>query len=259
VTELAFEDPCVLFALRREAGPFYREFRPHQRFRGASCLARFCGPPWLTVLVLETGMGSERARRAAEWALGRPVLGNLPYRPKLVLSAGFAGALRKGYGVGDIVLATEVIDADGGHWPTTWPASLPCGEWQPALKRGRLLSASSMVTSPEEKRALGEKHDAVAVDMESAPIARLCHERGVPFGCIRAISDDWRTPLSPLLASLLSGGRAAPLRVVAALLQSPRLAGEMWGLARATRRAADQLGKALGELLTLTLPWGADL
>ena len=29
-TELAFDDPCVLFALGRESAPFRREFRPHR-------------------------------------------------------------------------------------------------------------------------------------------------------------------------------------------------------------------------------------
>ena len=58
MTELAFDDPCVVFALGRESAAFRREFRPHQRFPGSSCRARFCGPPWLTVLILETGVGS---------------------------------------------------------------------------------------------------------------------------------------------------------------------------------------------------------
>src|SRR5215831_11620071 len=101
--QLTFADPCVVFALGREAAPFLREFRPQQRFRGSPCRARFCGPAWLTVLVLETGVG---------------------------------GALRSGLRVGDVVLATEVADADGNVWPATWPDPLPPGEWRPPLHRG---------------------------------------------------------------------------------------------------------------------------
>src|SRR5438045_1697588 len=107
-TDLAFDDPCVVFALRREAVPFLREFRPHQRFAGAPCRARFCGPAWLTVLVLETGVGPQAMATALEWLLSKPMLDNVPYRPKLVLSAGFSGALDEKSQVGDIVLATEV-------------------------------------------------------------------------------------------------------------------------------------------------------
>jgi hypothetical protein len=39
-----------------------------------------------------------------------------------------------------------------------------------------------------------------------------------------------------------------------ALARGPGLAAELWRLARHTRLAAKQLGVALGELLTLTLP-----
>src|SRR5438034_11802836 len=88
LNELTFDDPCVLFALRREARAFYREFRPQQTFPGAPCRARFCGPPWLTVLVLETGLGAGRVEQALAWLLGNPVLESVPYSPKLVLSAG---------------------------------------------------------------------------------------------------------------------------------------------------------------------------
>src|SRR5215813_3502979 len=97
--DLLFADPCVLFALRREASSFLREFAPQQRFPGAPCRARFCGPSWLTVLVLETGVGRDCSRRALDWLLGGPMLDNVPYRPKVVLSAGFCGALKPGYRV----------------------------------------------------------------------------------------------------------------------------------------------------------------
>jgi adenosylhomocysteine nucleosidase len=258
-SDLTFDDPCVLFALRREAAPFLREFRPQQTFPGGPCPARFCGPSWLSVLVVETGVGAEAARAAADWVLGQPKLGGVPYRPRVVLAAGFAGALRPDLRVGDVLLATEVCDAAGACWPATWPGELPGGEWRPPLHRARLLTAAGIVGTPAEKRALAERSGAAAVDLESAAAAGVCRRHGVPFGCVRAISDEADTPLSPQLAGLVAGGRAAPGRVLAALARSPRLAGELWRLARATRRSAEQLGTALGELLTLTLPFGAEL
>ncbi|HZY89275.1 MAG TPA: hypothetical protein VFE78_30915 [Gemmataceae bacterium] len=255
MTDLAFSDPCVLFALRREAAPFLRAFPPQQRFGGAPCRARFCGPSWLTVLVLEAGLGPTAVGRALGWVLAAPPLGNVPYRPKLVLSAGFSGALRPGLRVGDLVLATEVADVEGNRWPATWPGELPSGEWRPPLQRGRLLAVPALVGAPGAKRALGERHDALAADMETAAVARTCHKHGVPFGCLRAISDDWETSLSPRLVALLKGGRVAPLRLAGALARRPALAGELWRLAGQTRTAARRLALGLGEVLTLTLPW----
>lgn len=254
MTDLDFDDPCLLFALGRESAAFRREFRPTQRFPGAPCWARFCGPSWLSVLVLETGVGVARTERALNWLLDAPKLGIVPYRPKLILSAGFAGALHGDYRVGDIILATEIADTDGQTWKTTWPMLPLEGDWQPPLHRGRILSVARIIGSPDEKRALGEKHAAIAVDMESATVARRCTEHGVPFACVRAISDDSHTELLPRLASLLRDGRVDSLRLIGSVLMQPRLIGELWRLARQTTYAGDQLGKALGELLTLTLP-----
>jgi adenosylhomocysteine nucleosidase len=259
MSDLAFDDPCIVFALRREAAPFYRAFRPHQRFAGAPCRARFCGPAWLTVLVLETDVGAAAAESAVQWLLSKPLLGNVPYRPKLVLSTGFSGALRDDAHVGDIILATEIVDSVGNRWPTTWPGELPAGEWRPPLVRGRLLCVSELVGKPSDKKALGQGHDAVAVDMESAAIARLCSKHEVPFGCVRAISDHVDTELSRDVAELIWEGRVSPWRLTKALVRSPGLVRELWGLAKETRFAAQQLATALGELLTLTLPGGAEL
>jgi adenosylhomocysteine nucleosidase len=259
VSDLAFDDPCVMFALRREAAPFLREFRPQQAFPGCPCRARFCGPSWLTVLVLETGVGAAAAEAAAEWLLKRPKLGDVPYRPKVVIAAGFAAGLQPASRVGDVVLATEVLDADGTVWPATWPGELPPGEWRPPLHRGRVVTAAGLLTTAAEKAALGSRYGALAADLESAVLARACRRHGIPFGCVRAVSDDAATALSPLLAGVLAGGRVSVPRLVTTVARSPGLTTELWRLAGATRRAAAQLGLALGELLTLTLPWGNDL
>jgi adenosylhomocysteine nucleosidase len=254
-SDILINDPCVLFALRREAHFFRRTFRPHTRFPGAPCWAWFCGPAWLTVLVVETGVGAAATERALSWLLGRPLLGNVPYRPKLVLAAGFAGALRPGLRVGDLVLATELADDRGNVWPATWPGELPPGEWRPPLHRGRLLTAPALVGDPGQKQQLGQRHDALAVDMEAATVARVCARHEVPFGCLRAISDEAGTPLSPQLVEVLGSGRVKPWHLLRVLARRPRLAAELWRLARDTRRAARLLGSGLGEVLTLTLPW----
>jgi hypothetical protein len=198
-------------------------------------------------------------RTALDWLLSQPVLGGPPYRPKIVISAGFSGALQERFHVGDIILGTDVADVAGQCWPMTWPGELPGGEWRPPLHRGRLLTATALITSSEEKQALGEEHQAAAVDMETAVVARMCRQRDIPFGCVRVILDDLQTPLSPRLLSVISGGRVSAWRAMSALFSSPGLAVEYARLARRARFAAERLSKALGELLTLTLPWGREL
>lgn len=255
MSALVIDDPCIMFALGREAGPFRREFRPHLRFPGAPCWAKFCGPSWLPVLVMQTGDGLDQAQAAVDWALSEPRLDNLPYRPKLILFAGFGGALSDTLRVGDLVLADSVTDDECTTFATTWPGELPAGEWRPPLKRGRILTSTRLIGDPAEKKQLGAKHQAVAVDMESVVLAKHCARREIPFGVLRAISDDCDAAVSPGLFTVLSGGSVSIPKTLWALTRSPKLLPEMIRLAKHTRLAADNLAKGLGELLTLTLPW----
>jgi hypothetical protein len=159
--------------------------------------------------------------------------------------------------MGDVVLATEIIDLDGQCFPATWPSTLPAGEWRPPLHRERLLTLPQLASTIADKHALANRYGAAVIDMESAYLARLCHRHEIPFGCLRVVADDAHTPLSPRLLACLHGGRVSPIRFLATLLRSPSLGREMWQQAYNTRRAADQLSKALGEILTLTLPWSS--
>ncbi len=232
------DDPCVLFSLRRESAPFRRIHRPYQEFWDAPCRTTFCGASGSGVVVMETGVGAPRVRRAVEWALSEPVFLDVVLVPRVVICAGFAGALSDELGVGDVFVPNAVVDSDGCRWPTMMRGS-----------HGTLLTLPRMVGDPAEKRRLGEQYGAAAVDMESAAVARVCDEHGVPFGCVRVISDDVETALSPRLTTLLAGERVSPVRASAALLRSPALGVEFWRLARNTRFAARRLAAALSDLL----------
>jgi hypothetical protein len=242
-------DLAILFALRGEARPLLRDL-PIQEAVSAPCKARFCRGP-RTLLVLETGVGRERMDRALDWLLGKPLVRNAPYIPKLVISAGISGALREDLNLGDVVVATEVIGPDGACHAVTWPGN---GEAPllPHLRRGRLLTVDRLIADPADKRALGVRHDAIAVDMETATVGRRCSRVGIPFACIRGISDDAHTALSPEVDYIIDNGRVSLRRLTGSLLRRPALAAELWRLARNTRLAAEQLGKTLTELLLLT-------
>jgi len=237
----------ILFALRQEARAFLRATAVHGKLPGAPFPIHWCGPKRAPMLVMETGVGRERMQRALDWVLGQPLVGDAPYIPKLVISAGFSGALREDLRVGDIIVATEVIGPDGVAHAVNWP---PEGTaWAAGRRRGRLLTVDRLIADPAEKRALALRHDALAVDMETATVGACCRGLGIPFACIRVISDDAHAALSPELDYFVSNGRVSLPRLARSLLMRPRLAAELWRLARNTRRAAAQLGKALAELI----------
>jgi adenosylhomocysteine nucleosidase len=236
--DIAITDPCVVFALRRESMYFRRAHPYQQRFPGAPCRAQFRGSSSQTVLMLETGLGAAAMETALRWSLNAPRFGEVPYRPRFVLSAGFSGALQAEQHVGDVILATEIIDESANCWPVTWPGDIPDGEMP---SRGRLLTVSQLVGDPQDKQRLGQQYQALAVDMETAIVARMCLEYGVPFACVRVISDELNTPLSPHLIHLLRDGRVSLLRLTWSLVRHPMLCRELWRLAGQTRFAARRL------------------
>jgi nucleoside phosphorylase len=230
--------PCVVFALRREAMFFRRAFSRQRNFADAPCLAENRTDGRRTALVLETGVGPAAIDVALAWLFTQS-----PVRPQYVLSAGFSGALRDGLRVGDLVFADRLFDFQGGEWATTWPnAACP-------VPRGRLVTVPRLVADPAEKSRLRERFRADAADMETAAVARRCVAAGVPFGCLRVISDDVDTALSPALLDVLAGSRVDPRRLAGAILRRPSLVGELLKLRNQTRWAAKVLTKALQDML----------
>lgn len=68
--------------------------------------------------------------------------------------------------------------------------SLPCLQGNDRIKRGLVASGDIFVDTPAEvSRILSVYPDAIAIDMESAALAHTCYRRGVPFFCIRVVSD----------------------------------------------------------------------
>jgi nucleoside phosphorylase len=249
--------PCLLFALRRESMYFRRAYPLCRRFSGAPCRAQFrqkrCQEPFAEkkvpdtfFLTLETGIGTAAMESALRWCLSKPCFGDSPYRPRLLVSVGFSGALQPEQRVGDLVLATEVVDQQGKCWPALRPAAWVNRD----IAAGRLLTMPELVGDPQEKQRLGRQYQALAVDMESAVAARLCHQHKVPFACLRVISDDWQTALSPHLVELLRQERVSPARLAGRVLRHPKLIGELWRLARQTRRASRRLLSPLSVILT---------
>jgi 4-hydroxy-3-methylbut-2-enyl diphosphate reductase len=157
----------------------------------------------------------------------------LATRPGLLLSSGFCGGLDPALRVGDLVLADEIqstratIRIDRGLVERARSALAACGH---APRIGPALCASD-VAGPQAKRELAGR-GALAVDLESAGLARWAAAHSVPFLSLRVVLDAARdaVPFS----------RRVPLWVSALghPLQTLRIA-------RAAGPAAGRLGAAI--------------
>ncbi|MEO6293671.1 MAG: 5'-methylthioadenosine/adenosylhomocysteine nucleosidase [Burkholderiaceae bacterium] len=75
----------------------------------------------------------------------------------------------------------EVVDADVIHG---------FGLYAPQLHRGLIVSGDRFVSTASASRQLQKDlPDALAVEMEGAAFAQVCHDYGVPFAAVRTISD----------------------------------------------------------------------
>jgi nucleoside phosphorylase len=182
------------------------------------------------------GMGAENAYREARRLVER-------FRVRGLVTIGFAGGLVDSLAVGDIVLPDHVqdqrtgerFDCNGGIWPVE------------TGRRGGLLSATEVITSAAEKRSLAGKWGAVAVDMESAGVARAAAECGVAFSAIKSISDTSVKSISFDFARCRRDDNGLSFwKIIREGMRTPSTIRDLWLLARDARVAARALADALG-------------
>ena len=121
----------------------------------------------------------------------------------MIINTGVAGGTGSDAGILDIVVGDRIAYHDTWCGPGTTPgqaAECPLYFTNPAIidrlrdlpgvKTGLIASGDIFVAYPDDlERILRVHPDAMAVDMESASIAHVCHLRGVPFVSIRVVSD----------------------------------------------------------------------
>ena len=130
-----------------------------------------------------------------------------------IVFTGVAGGLGPGVKVGDIVVADGFLQHDLDASPIFPKYEVPLYGLQPlhgrpsgyrpelaaaaqaalpgvTLHRGLVISGDRFVATTAESRALQSAlPEALAVEMEGAAIAQVCHDYGLPFAAVRTISD----------------------------------------------------------------------
>lgn len=203
------------------------------------------GALWLS------GMGQEAARQGA--------LALIDAGATALVSFGVAGGLAPGLRSGTLFCPSCVLDERSHDYQ-------PDASWRSALIRrlattnlprvdeGTLLSLPSPLLSVAEKGAMRERHQALAVDMESAAIAAVAGDYRIPFIVLRAIVDEREDNVpAELQASIDAWGRPFAGRLLVTLLRHPSLLTHLPGLAtrmnkatHALRAAANVAGIELG-------------
>jgi hypothetical protein len=187
------------------------------------------------------------------WTLGvmgarsAPVLQNLleRQRPKIVVSAGFSGALREGLPVGTIVLGENFTDP-------RLIKNLPVPE---EVRVGPVITSDQILETPIAKADLGARTGALAADLESAHLHQVCQSAGVPMVSIRCISDTVDQVITIPGDVLMDPdtGRADPRAIFRYLFRHPAKAPDFARLVRDAKTAQSSLASTLNSLLPALL------
>lgn len=194
------------------------------------------------VMLAANGAGPKLASQVVEVAL-RAVTGAELSSSKLegVVSTGFCGALAADLPESRLVLATGVVNAKTSEvFPCAMASACPDG-----FVTGEILSEDRVVNTAAEKqqRALT---GAIAVEMEAAGAAERTIRAGLPFFCIKVVTDRADESFAFDLNSMRTNeGRISRGKIVIYTLGHPGVFSHVWRL----KRRAENAAKTLGEFL----------
>lgn len=156
------------------------------------------------VVLCKCGVGKVNAAVCAQTMI-------LTWPLRLVINSGVAGALKEPLEVGDVCVATDLVQYDvdtsavgdaPGFVSTVEQTYFRCAEWavDGMLQAGRdiegvrvlpvrIATGDRFVEDQATKDRIVRLFDAAAVEMEGGAIAQVCFINGVDCAVIRAISD----------------------------------------------------------------------
>jgi adenosylhomocysteine nucleosidase len=217
---------AIIAAMPGELKPLTRGWR-HERRNGVD-LWSFKNGEWVAACA---GAGVNQAAKAfAEVEKLGPIT--------TVISTGWAGALRDDLAPGQANWVAGVIDTRTGERFVTAGQPSDC-----------LLVTSPRVADLPEKKRLASTYSAALVDMEAAGVARLARIRGIPFYCIKGISDGHSDQLPDFNRFILPGGQFKLARFVLFALLRPWYWHALIRMGENSRKAARNIAQSLLDFL----------
>lgn len=192
------------------------------------------------VLIVVAGIGAVAAARAATAGMSAGA--------SALVSWGYAGGLAPNLTCGTLVVADRIICTDGSVFGTDerWREALTaCILGQQSVRCASLLSSSTVLVDEACKSRKFRDTGAVAVDMESAAVAQVAWDWGVPFLAVRAVVDTARDTLPRAIIDAIGPeGKLRWGRLCRDVVRSPRTVQQLLHLGVSYRAARQALTAA---------------
>lgn len=230
---LPHESKAVLPHLKIQATTRFQKAVLYEgRLGGQSCV------------LLQTGMGAQYAAQGTDYLFRH-------YPVRRLLITGYCGGLIPAVKTGDGVLADEILSEQEN-------VSLPCvSSWRDeifeklrskniSLHSGAIVQVEKPVTTPEAKKQLGEKFQAVAVDMESFSVLKTAQGRqNITSLVLRFVVDPVGVDLADTESLVDSAGHFQAMPFLKQALRRPKIFLKLPGLERMASQARRQLAKSI--------------
>ena len=193
------------------------------------------------LMLAANGAGPKLAEKAVEVAIRAVTAGNLSSsRLEAIVSTGFCGALDPDLREGQVIVANEVLDLESQE---KFAATSVCGgETTPS---GLIVSQDRIANSAAEKQQL-RATGAIAIEMEAAAVAARAKRAGLPFACIKVVTDRADESFGFDVNQMRStDGRIRRGKIGFYALTHPNVVPELFRLKRRTQDAVRVLGEFL--------------
>ncbi len=234
---------AVLFSTHAEAAALIDRLTGKISTRAANCplvTGQLPNGP-VVVAIAQSGKGEPDAKQAAQ--VTDAIL--RAHHPRLVVSAGFALGLGDSCARGDLLIANQIMDPQGGR--VTIEVARESGD---PHRLGRLLTVARLPKTAPAKRALGEEFEADAAERISFAVADVCRREQLPMMAVHVVTEGVEDQPPPDVEHLqkqksLAGQTGAML---GNLFRRPSSAQDLWNLQQTTWQASDRLAQFLIEL-----------
>ncbi len=202
-----------------------------------------------------SGMGLKRAMDATRALLAGS-------SPQLLVSFGIAGAVNADLNIGDVVVAGKTCLLDKGQPGLFQPlASLSGTAWNAAtqvlLADGARLVPGMAITTRGSQVVLQQLKEMAhpVLEMETAGIAQVAAEMGIPLLSIRSVSDGPQSPIPFDLEAILDEKDNLHIgKLLMLVLRRPQIVFQSRQMLRNSGKAADHAARALIAALSQPSP-----